>query len=66
VAYVPRNNAMMPILDPWPTVQKHPLPKTVNLENTPINIICCMGMVTLLQFSIFQAICSFVAIPCSP
>ena len=42
-------------------VHKLPLPKTVDLGNTPINIICHMGMVTRLHSSHSQALCSFIS-----
>jgi hypothetical protein len=59
---VATNGAMTSIQDPRIMVHNLPPAKTVDLGNMPINVIRCMGMVTLLHSSHFQVLLSFITI----
>jgi len=60
VAYMARNNSAMTIQNHRMTVHNMPLAKTVNVGNTPINMICCKCTVTHIHSSQFQALRSFI------
>jgi hypothetical protein len=50
------SRAVTTIQNPQMMVHEMPLAKTVDLEHTPINIIQCRGVVTLVLRSKFQAL----------
>jgi len=60
VADLTPNNAVTTIQNHRIKVDDMPLAKTVNLGNTPINIICLKGTVTVLHSSHFQALRSLI------
>jgi len=56
MANVACNIARMAIEDYWIIIHELPLAKTINLENTPMNIVHSIRMVTLLHSSHFEAL----------
>jgi len=63
VAYLARNNTLMPIRDHQIIFLEPPLANTEHLGNTPIKFVChCIGMVALLQSCHFQVLLRFTTI----
>jgi hypothetical protein len=60
VASLAHNNAVTSIQNHQTKVHNMPLAKTVNLENTPMNIIRRKGMVTLLHSGHFPVLRSII------